>query len=188
MYECPLDQRFLIGSNPEGDKALDAIMKAPTGHAQKLRLNKEQEEVFKQQLLSGLITHLRSVPIGLRVSETLTLDYPELLELENLHVEKELAIAKESLSASIKEIMPAEIYNPTHYINAAYVLFWSTRLEKPDVVNPFHLEGFDRSGQQLLNIYESVPNDPKHDYELIDRWAEYLKIRSWYSWLPYQAP
>lgn len=188
MYEYPPDQRFLIGSNPEGERALDAIMKAPTGYAQKLRLNEEQLEVLKQQLLSGLITHLRSVPIGLRVSETLTLDYLELLELENLHVDKELAIGNESLSASVKEMFPAEIYNPTHYINAAYALFWSTRLEKPEIVNPYRLEGFERSGQQLLNIYKSVPSDPRHDYELIDCWAEYLKIRSWYSWLPYQAP
>ena len=188
MYDCPPDQRYLIGSNPNGDKALDAIIGAPSGIAQKLRLTKEQLDAFKQQLLSGLITHLRSVPVGLRVSETLTLDYPELLELEALHVEKELAIARESLSASVKEMMPAEIYNATHDINAAYALFWAARLEKPTVVNPFHLAGFDSYGQQLLNIYEAVPNDPSHDYELIDRWANYLKIRNWYSWLPYQAP
>jgi hypothetical protein len=188
MYECPPDQRFLIGSNPNGDKALDVVLGATRGIVQKLRLNKEQLGSFKELLLSGLITHLRSVPIGLRVSETLTLDYPELLELEALHVEKELAIGKESLSARVKETMPAEIYNPSQYINASYALFWSVRLEKPVVVNPFHLAGYDRYGQQLLKIYESVPSDPSHDYELIDRWAEYLKIRSWYSWLPYQAP
>ena len=135
-----------------------------------------------------MITHLRSVPVGLRVSEKLTLDYPELLALEAVNVEKELAIAKESLSTRVREMMPAEIYEPTQTINAAYALFWAERLEKPVVVNPFHLAGFDTSGQQLLGIYESVPGDPAHDCELIDRWAEYLKVRSWYSWLPYQAP
>ena len=143
---------------------------------------------FQKELLGGLITHLRSVPIGLRVSEKLTLDYSELLDLEVVNVEKELNIAKESLSAHVRETMPMEIYNPTQYINAAYALFWAERLEKPAVINPFHLGGFDGEGQQLLNIYESVPDDPAHDCELIDRWADHLKIRSWYSWLPYQAP
>jgi hypothetical protein len=188
MYERPPEQRYLIASSMEGDQALDAILKAPGGLAQKYRLNKAQLETFQQQFLGGLITHLRSVPVGLRVSEKLTLDYPELLELEAPHVEKELAIAKESLSARVKEMMPAEIYNPTHYINAAYAMFWAPRLEKPVIINPFHLAGFDIYGQQLLNIYETVPGDPEHDCELIDRWADYLKIRSWYSWLPYQAP
>jgi hypothetical protein len=188
LYKCSPDQRYLITSSPEGDRALETILKAPAGIAQKYRLDKTQLEEFQQQLLGGLITHLRSVPIGLRVSEKLTLDYPELLELEAPHVEKELAIAKESLSAHVKEMMPAEIYNPTHYINAAHALFWAERLEKPEVLNPFRLAGFDGYGRQLLKIYESVPGDPVHDYELIDRWANYLKIRSWYSWLPYQAP
>ncbi len=188
MYECPPDQRYLIVSHGEGHRRLDAILKAPNGIVHKYHLNKEQLEALQHQLGSGLITHLRSVPIGLRVSEKLTLDYPELLELEALHVEKELAIAKESLSARVREMMPAEIYNPTHTINAAYALFWAARLEKPEIVNPFHLDGFDGYGQQLLNIYDSVPGDPVHDCELIDRWADHLKIRSWYSWLPYQAP
>jgi len=188
MYECPPDQRYLIASSAEGDRALDTILKAPGGIAQKYRLDKTQLEAFQQELLGGLITHLRSVPIGLRVSEKLTLDYPELLELEALNVEKELAIAKESLSTRVREMMPAEIYNPTQYINAAYALFWAERLEKPVVVNPFRLAGFDEHGQQLLDIYQSVPDDPVHDNELIDRWADHLKVRGWYSWLPYQSP
>jgi len=188
MYECGSDRRFLIISNSEGNRKLNAILNEPDGIVQKYRLNKAQLESLQQQLLNGMITHLRSVPIGLRVSEKLSLDYPELLELEVLQVEKELAIAKESLAVRITKTTPKEVYNPTEYINAAYALFWATRLEKPSVVNPFHLGGFDGEGQQLLNIYESVPNDPSHDCELIDRWADHLKIRSWYSWLPYQAP
>ncbi len=188
MFECPADQRFLIAGNPEGEGALDRLLRAPNGIAQKFGMSKAQLDPFKQQLLAGIITHLRSVPIGLRVSEKLTIEYPELLDLESLHVEKELTIAKETLNARIKESMPIEIYNATQYINAAYAIFWAERLEKPEIVNPFHLSRFDGQGQELLNIYNSVPDDPAHDCELIDRWADYLKIRDWYTWLPYQAP
>lgn len=188
MFECPPDQRFLIASNQDGDRILEAILKAPNGFEQKFGLNQAQLESFKQQLLGGMITHLRSVPIGLRVSEKLTLDFRELLELETQNVEKELAIAKETLSARIKEMMPVEVYSPTQYINAAYALFWAERLERPVIANPFQQGGFDRHGQQLLNILDTIPADPTHDYELIDAWADYLGIHSWYTWLPYQAP
>lgn len=188
MYECPPEKRFQITGNQDGERAVDEILKAPGGIAQKFNLTGTQREGIKQQFLGGLITHLRSVPVGLRVSEKLTLDFPELLEYEVLHVEKELAIAKESLSRQIKDMMPVEIYNPTQAINAAYALFWATCLEKPVIVNPFRMDGSDRQGQKLLDIYNATTDDPLHDNELIDRWAELLKIRSWYSWLPYQAP
>ncbi len=188
MYACPPEERFLIGGSPAGIEALEGILNAPGGLAQKYRMEKIQVQGFTGELLSGLITHLRSVPVGLRVSETLTLDYPELLDLETAHVEKELDINRKSMSAQIRDMMPREIYNPTQTINAAYALFWAGRLEQPKISNPYHLEGFDGQGQQLLNIYESVSADPSHDVELINRWADYLQIRDWYSWIPYQAP
>ena len=188
MFECPPEKRFLIASAPEGDRALESILRSPDGIAQKYRLGEAQLDSFKSQLLNGLITHLRSVPIGLRVSEKLTLDYPDLLELEVKHVEKELEIARQTRSANVKAMIPAEIYNPTQYINAAYAIFWAGRLEKPNIVNPYRLEGFEVHGQKLLDIFENIPNQPTNDYELIDLWADYLNIRNWYTWLPYQAP
>jgi hypothetical protein len=188
MYECSPEKRFLIASAPEGDRALESILRSPDGIAQKYQLGETQLDSFKSQLFNGLITHLRSVPIGLRVSETLTLDYPDLLELEVKHVKKELALAKETRTANVKAMIPAEIYNPTQYINAAYAIFWAGRLEKPSIVNPFRLEGFEVHGQKLLNIFDKISNEPTNDYELIDRWADYLTIHSWYTWLPYQVP
>jgi len=187
MYECPSNHRYFIAGKSEGDQALDEILKTPYGFMQKYDLSKDQEAAFKQQLLGGLIAHLRFVPVGLRVSQTLTIDYPELLELETLHAEKELDLAKEGLSLHVRAMMPADIYNPTHYINAAYALFWAERLEMPAIANPYHLIGFDRQGQQLLNIMDAIPSDPMHDYELINAWADYLGIRNWYTWLPYNV-
>ena len=188
MFDCPPEKRFQIGSNPKGDQAMDAILNSRNGVVERYQLSVLQAESLKAQLLGGLITHLRSVPLGLRISETLTLDNPELIDLEVAHVEKELNLGIEGLSQRVRESMPVEIYNLSHYINAAHAIFWGRHLEKPEIVNGYHLAGFDVHGQKLLNIYESIPNDPSYDYELIDRWAEYLQIRDWYTWVPYQAP
>lgn len=188
MYACPPDRRFLIAGDAEGEHSLEKILQAPNGIAEKIHLDPAQLQTFKSMLLNGLITHLRSVPVGLRVSETLTLEFPDLLELETENVRKELAVANESLSASIKDSMPAEIYHPTQSINAAHALFWAERLEQPEIVNPFRSAGFETDGQGLLDIYRSIPAGPENDNTLIDRWADYLGLRNWYSWLPYQAP
>jgi hypothetical protein len=141
---------------------------------------------LRDQLLKGLITHLYSIAVGLRVSESLTIEYPELLELETQHVEHELKTNLEGLSDKVREIMPREVFDATHKINTAYALYWSRRLERTEIFNPYRLHGFESAGNELLNIFESIPNEPAHDYELVDAWAEYLGIRNWYVWVKYE--
>ncbi len=188
LFDCPPDDRKLIGISPSGSESLEAILIRPNGIAEKHQLSDANLDSFINQLLHGLITHLRSVPLGLRISEKLSLDYPELLDLESTQVEKELHLNKESLTESIREVMPQEVFDPTQSINAAFAAFWAGRLEKPEIINPYRLAGFESQGRELLKIYEEIPNDPINDCELIDRWADYLQIRDWYTWLPYQVP
>jgi len=188
LFDCPPDDRMLIAVSPSGSDDLQAILTRPNGFAEKHQLSSADLEGFKDQLLHGLITHLRSVPLGLRVSEKLSLDHPELLDLESKQVEMELRLNRESLAESIREVMPQEVFNPTQCINAAFAAFWAGRLERPEIVNPYRLAGFESQGSELLKLCEEIPNDPINDCELIDRWAGYLQIREWYTWLPYQTP
>lgn len=186
LFERQPEQRFQIASTQETSEPLEKILCAPNGLAQKFGLAKAQTDSLRDQLLHGLITHLYSVAVGLRVSGSLTIDYPELLEFEAEHVERELNINHESLSDRVRELMPREVYEATHKINTAYALYWSNRLEKPEIVNPYRLHGFEAAGNELLQIFESVPNDAAHDYELVDEWAELLGIRDWYVWVKYE--
>jgi len=140
---------------------------------------------LRDQLLQGLITHLYSIAVGLRVSESLTIEYPELLELETQHVERELKTNLEVLSDKVREMMPREVFDATHKINAAYALYWSRRLERTEIIIPYRLHGFESAGNELLNIFESIRGEPAHDYELVDAWAEYLGIH-WYVWVKYE--
>ena len=188
LFDCPPEDRQLIAASSAGSDALQAILTRPNGIANQLQLSDTHLDGFKDQLLGGLITHLRSVPLALRVSEKLSLEHPELLELEAAHAEQELHINKETLSDQIRAIMPEEVFNPTQCINAAFAIFWAGRLERPEIVNPYRFAGFESQGNKLLKIFEGIPNDPINDYELIDSWADYLQIRGWYTWLPYQSP
>lgn len=184
MFECPPADRKLIANSPEGHKAMLSICAGSKYGADPLHLS----DAFLSDRLHEIITHLRSIPIGLRVTETLTLDYPELLEAEVKQAEWELQMGKDSLADHVRENTPMAIFNLTHNINAAYALFWADRLERPALANPFLLAGFERQGKDLLEIFAEIPADPLNDYELIDRWAEYLHIRDWYQWIPYEAP
>ena len=132
LFDCPPDDRRLIGISPSGSESLEAILTRPNGIAEKHQLSDANLVSFTDQLLHGLITHLRSVPLGLRISEKLSLDHPELLDLESKQVEKELRLNKESLTESIREVMPQEVFDPTQSINAAFATFWAGRIERSE--------------------------------------------------------
>jgi hypothetical protein len=187
FFERGLEERFQIASSPESSRQLENILYAPNGVVNKFGLDPAQAVSLRDQLLQGLIVHLYSVAVGLRVSARFTLDYPELLEFESQHVERELSLNAEGLSEQVRATLPREVFDATHKINTAYALYWSRRLEKPEVVHPYRLRGFELAGNELLKIFERVPHDAAHDYELVDEWGKFLGIRDWYIWKEYEG-
>jgi len=187
LFERKPDQRFQIASSPESIQQFEKVVYAPNGVVNKFGLDQAQAVSLRDQLLQGLITHLYSAAVGLRISESLTIDYPELLEFEARHVERELKINHEGLSDKVRETLPREVFDATHKINTAYALYWSNRLERPEIANPYRLHGFESAGNELARIFASVPSDPAHDYELVDEWAQVLGIRNWYIWVRYEG-
>ena len=184
MFECPPDDRMLIAGSAEGLKHIeDLLVRDNDSHYSNIPLDE-----LCSRFLMLMVTHLRSVPLSLRVSQYLSVDHPELLEQEIAQAEWELQIHKDSLADHVRATVPAEIFNINQSINTAFALFWAERLERPELSNPYYLAGFEHQGKELLRIFSQVSSDPLNDYELIDQWAEYLRIRSWYQWLPYAAP
>jgi len=186
LFECPPDQRFQITSSLFGENKVEELIHHGIG--QNFQFPKNQLDSLKQQLLSGLITHLRSVPIGFRVVSWLDKNYPELNDLKQKFAEQELKSGVDSLDPKIKKVMPPIIYNSTTYINAAHATFWANHLNNPNLINPYRSVGAVAQGKKLLEMTDNIPADSINDKELIDNWAVFLKIQDWYEWLPYLAP
>lgn len=183
LFECPPEQRFQSAASSTGDRAIERLLLNSVGR--KIHLTASQLEPLKQQLHAGLITHLRSVPVGLRVVSWLGENYPELHELEREFAEDEIRMGKDSLDPNISSIMPPEIFKPTTYINAAHAIFWASRLENPAYVNPYRSLGYEAEGKKLIELYNSVADEPAKDKALIDQWGAHLGIQDWYTWVPY---
>ncbi len=186
LFEREADERFQIASSPASAQPLEKILYAPDGVVSRYGLDTDHAASLLDQLLQGLIVHLYSMAVGLRVSDKLTLDYPELLAFESQHVEHELQTNLSGLAERVRETLPREVFDATHKINTAFALYWSQRLERPEIVNPYRSHGFEAAGNELLKIFERIPSDAAHDYELVDAWAKSLGIRDWYVWVKYE--
>jgi hypothetical protein len=187
-FSNPPEKRFDLAESLKGREEVEGMIESPGGIATTYQFQKSQIEELRSQFLGGLLIHLRSVPIGLRVSEYLAADFPELQPLEKEHVQKEFKINRQSLEGEIKAITPLKIYRAAQAISAAYTLYWSEKYGKPQMFNVYRLNGFEEDARALLDIYEQSPDDPTYDQALIDAWGKYLGLTDWYKWIPYQPP
>ncbi len=185
-FQNPPDERFDIIETQYGREAVERLIRQSGGIADKFRLRKNQILEMRNQYLSGLLIHLRSVPIGFRISEWLTNKYTELNNLKREHIEKELNINKQSLSGKIKASTPQKVYDASLSISAAYALYWALKYNKHEWFNPYRLHGYNLAGHELIDLYQKIPKEPINDYKLLEEWGKYLKIDEWFTFIPYK--
>ena len=188
LFETPPAERFdLQGAQRGRDEVLRSIT-VPDSKLAKYGLSNAQIAELASMFYDGLLTHLRSIPVGLRVAEWLHENYPELREGQRTTVLKEIADAKGTLQPQVRDMTPDRVYAATQAINAAYGMYWAEQYGLRELATPFQFAGFERAGRALLKLWRDTPAEPAHDRELIEGWAESLGIRDWLQWTPYVAP
>jgi hypothetical protein len=188
LFENPPEQRFDLAGAPDAGRDVFSMLSGPSGTLEKYGLQRAQLEQMAATLLGGLMTHLRSVPIGMRIADWIHASYPALHASQRATVLKELAEAQQALQPSIREMTPDPIFAPTLAINAAFALFWAGKYGTRELFGPYRGSAYDAEGRALLKIWQEVPSSPLHDRELIDRWGARLGLTQWYRWAPYVAP
>jgi hypothetical protein len=188
LFDNPPDQRFRLGGTDEGEREVLSMLSGPDGTLAKYQLRPEQLEQMASTFFSGLMTHLLSIPVSMRVADWIFANYPALHASQRAAVLKELDDAKEANQPHIREITPDRIFRPTIAINAAYAMFWADKYGMRELAGPYRADPSEKDGSALLKLWREVPSDPRHDRELIDRWGARLKLTDWYRWVPYEAP
>jgi hypothetical protein len=188
LFAVPAAGRVDLASTAEGRQVVQRLLTASDGPGKKLKLPPETIETLRDQLFDGLMTQLRSIPIGFRVDSWIMREYPELLQLQRDMVMRQIKDNLAALSPDLKKIAPKKIYQCNVSMNAAFADFWAKRFSDPSFSVPYKAAGFLKTGQELLVILEEIPDDPSADRDLIDAWMDRLNLDGWYQWVPYQSP
>lgn len=185
LFDTPPENRFDFAASAEGDAAVERLVKAhPVGKA----LPPNALPQLCQMLRDGLLHHLLSIPLGMRVDRWLATEFPALAELQKESILRQAQDSIATLAPQHSRVSPQKIYDATEAISAAFSVFWAGRLNQPQLALPFKAAGYLKAGQELLTIWESTPDVAENDRSIIDRWAEKLGIAGWYQWVPYSAP
>ena len=185
LFDTPPEKRFDFAPSPEGEAAIERLVRS---HPVMKALPPKAVPQLCQILRDGLLSHLRTIPLGMRVDRWLATEFPSLVELQKASVLRQLQDAATTLAPQHRQVSPQKIFDATQAISAAFALFWAGRLNQPQLALPFKAAGYFQAGQQLLSIWESTPDAAENDRAMIDGWAEKLGIAGWYQWVPYSAP
>jgi hypothetical protein len=185
LFDTPSEKRFDFTSSPDGYAAVERLVKA---HPVAQVLASAALPQLCQMMLDGVLNHLRSIPVGMRVDRWLATEFPALAKLQEASILRQLQDAVATLAEQHRQVSPQKIFDATQAISAAFAAFWAGRLNQPQIALAFKAAGYLEAGQELLTIWDSTPDVAENDRAIIDAWAEKLGIESWYQWVPYSAP
>jgi hypothetical protein len=143
---------------------------------------------FTAKLVSGLLTQLRSIPIGMRIDAWLAEHAPGLADQQAAAFALQQQEALVSLTADIRKIVPDEIVAGSILLNTAYALFCDRLLENSSYAVPYEAAGFKELGGALLALFDATPDGPEYDCDLVDRWAAEIGLTGKYQWAPLTTP
>ncbi len=134
-------------------------------------------------LFDGILSQLRSIPVGLRVDTWILKEFPDLAPLQRSAVVKQLDDNAAALRPEVQAMMPDQALKANISMSAAFALFWADKLSQPQITLPYQASGRLGAGRKLLDIWQNISDEPAHDMKLIDTWADELGLGSWYSWV-----
>ena len=179
LFETPADGRVQFAETGEGLREIEKLESAmlskfpPAGRKQ-----------FQQQVHDGLLSQLRSQPVGMRINEWLREAHPGLAEVQRQGIEMEQREAVQVLAPDLRSITPRNVYEASTAMNAAVALWADRLLGISRYAVPYEAAGLAERGRDLLAIADSIPAAPARDRERVDRWGEKLGLSTWFQWVP----
>ena len=185
FFENPPEERHLFGMGEKGRYHFLKLLKS-------LPFAKRMGEVailpICEQLLAGFLTHLRTIPLGLRVDNWIFNEHPELIETQRLAIQPQLQDANRSAGNQFRSVCPPQVFDDTMAINAAFAQFWAEKWGQPELAVPYKASGHLAAGGKLLKILHDTPDSGRTDRALIDAWGVELGVTQWYAWIPHKNP
>lgn len=179
FYSAPPEKRFETAARPEASQKLaDEMLKNRIP---------SQAQGLGEMLLGGLITQLRSIPVGFRIEDWITSTFPELADQQRCAVQNQLTQNLETIRIAASPMIPRLVSKASVTMNAAFALFWARKWGDTSLTIPYKSAGYLDLAMKLIGIIDRTPDDASSDVQLIDEWAFELKLKGWYEAIPFRS-
>lgn len=183
VFQLPEGDRFDLTSSYRGRRDSEKLVNENLQQSN-LPINKTGRLDLRNQMLSGLLIQLRSVPIGLRVEDWVSSTYPALKEQQEASIRRQLTDNLEALRPEIKRFAPELIHRANISMNAAFAAFWTRMWGDAAPLAPYKATGHSVTGEELLGDFDRLSEEASNDRTLMQMWAARLGITSWLEFVP----
>jgi len=138
------------------------------------------------ELVNNLLRQLHSTPLDMIVERRLYDDLPALRQnqLVSLDVTNERSLQVLS-NPQVQRVTPSFIYDTSAALNAAYALFIDDLSSGRTALATAYPSKAVATGRRLLGLWRDAMQSyaPGAEYDLVDRFADVLRMGRWYEWL-----
>ena len=140
-----------------------------------------QRENFSEHVIGGVLTQLRSVPVGMLIDIALHREYPELHATQQQSLIQQVVELIACLQMT-PDMFPRTLLRANQVMNAAQALMVAELFGQPNLFAPYCSVGMEAAAALLLEACLHQVFDETLDRELIDAWGRTLGIDHWYRW------
>lgn len=184
LYANEPDNRFDLTSDPGAEQAIRPMVNS---HPPCRGMAPDAVDRYVTFLRDTILMQLRSIPTGMRVDDWIRSEFPELEELQQQAMQRQLHDGRATLEPKTRSSVPEDVFAASARMNAAQAAFWADRLDQPQLMVPYESTGFLEGGRWLLTLFTETPAAPVYDRALVDAWGKELGITDWYRWQPYSV-
>jgi Flp pilus assembly protein TadD len=176
----------VLASSPSNKEYALRIVRKDTEGLRRQGLSGSALDGYLEQLVDGLLRQLYNTPMELFVEYRLYHDYAylrpsQVTALYLTHQQNVRALTDESIQAT----SPRIIYDANIAMNCAYALFTDWLLNNVTAyAEPYRTSRIYSTGRRLFELWQGrmTSFEPEDEYELVDEFAEVLKLQRWYEW------
>jgi hypothetical protein len=180
LYARPPAQRVELVEDPRIDRQVAFLVAAgrPPG-----TVDRDHLATVSRTLANATLAHLRTLPVGLRIDDTIARDHPELADEQRLGVQHRLAALAAWATQDWDGLrVPLPLLAPL----AATALHAERRFGLRDTLPLYDAAGALPDGQALLQAFDALPDDPAQDVALVESWIQGCGLIDSHRWLPVQ--
>jgi hypothetical protein len=170
-----------------GPSELAAAQKAISREVNVLPLPPQMLQRMFTVWVHGLTLQVTNLSVDVYIEKWLHHGFPALQAEQARSLEKEAETSLQALSKQVEQHTPLTVFRASNAMNYAYLR------EIGPLAGHDYLDGYVRyppilrMGKALHGMLESEDRGVATDQQIINKWAEYLHINTWFTWLPFEA-